>query len=127
MDVKKFILSSIVGAVVFFALGALFYGFLFTKYFPSSEDTCYLFYFLGSLSFAVLLSYIFNKWAGIYRWDSGAKAGALIALLTNLYFSFFYYSDKPIDYTTVLIDFVSMIIIGAITGAVVAMLSAPKE
>lgn len=130
MNTKKFFVSSIVGAIVFFLLGWLVYGILFTDiYPPTGEEPCYLFYLLGSLSFAMLLSYIFNKWAGISSWASGAKAGALITLFISLYMNFFMYADGGIanvPWKNFLLDVILGVVMGAITGAVIAALSKSK-
>lgn len=123
MNYTKFLLGSLVGGIVYFLLGWLFYGVLFTNIYPPSETENMLFIVLGSLSYGVLFSYIFNKWAGISIWMTGAKAGAIIGLITALWMNFFMYSGMEANYQNMMIDAGLSIVIGAITGAAVAMVS----
>ncbi len=127
MNTSKFLLSTFVGGIVYFLLGWLVYGVILTNMYPASENVCFLFYFLGSLSFSALLAYVFNKWAGISNWASGAKAGAFLAFLIALYVNFFMYANAAeINYQNMIIDVVAGALMGAITGAVIAMLSGDK-
>ncbi len=130
MNTKNFWISSIVGAIVNFLLGWLAYGVLFTDiYPPASGEPCFMFYFLGSLAFAMLLSYIFNKWAGISNWMSGAKAGAFVTFLVALSMNFNMYAGGGIanvPWKNFLLDVIIGVVMGAITGAVIAALSKPK-
>ncbi len=124
MNYKNFLLGTLVGGIVYFLLGWLVYGVLLINIYPASasENECFLFYFLGSLSFAALLSYVFNKWAGISNWASGAKAGALLALLIALYMNFFMYANAAeVNYQIMLLDIVAGTFMGSITGAFVAI------
>lgn len=123
MNYTKFLLGSIVGGIVYFLLGWLFYGILFTNLYPPSETENMLFIVLGSLSYGVLLSYIFNKWAGISTWMTGAKAGAIIGFLAALWMIFFMYSGMEANYQNMILDAGLNIVIGAITGAAIAMVS----
>lgn len=130
MNTKRFLLSSFVGAIVYFLLGWFVYDVVIPDiYPPTSEQPCFLFYFLGSLSYAMLLSYIFNKWAGISSWASGAKAGALITLFIGLYMNFFMYAGGGIEnvpWKNMFLDVVLGMLMGAITGAIIAALSKSK-
>lgn len=121
MNVKSFILSSLIGGVVYFLLGWLFYGFLFTEIYPSSDSQNLLFVFLGCLFFAILLAYIFLQWASISTAASGAKAGAFLSLLIGLSNNFFMYSNKAMNLTSFLTDVAIMMVIGAVVGAIVAL------
>lgn len=128
MNVTKFLLGTVVGGIVYLLLGWLVYGILFTNIYPPSETENMLFMVLGSLSYGALLSYIFNKWAGISTWVTGAKAGAVIGFLAALWMNFFMYSGMPeVNYQNFILDVVLNIGIGAIVGAGVAMVSGREE
>ena len=89
MNVTKFLLGTLVGGIVYFLLGWLFYGIIFPNIYPPSETERMLFMVLGSLSFGALIAYIFNKWAGISTWMTGAKTGAVIGFFVALWMNFF--------------------------------------
>jgi len=124
MNFTKFLIAALVGSIVYFLLGWLVYGILFTEIYPPSEKERLLFVFLGCLSFATLLSYVFNKWAGISSWMSGAKAGAILGFLIAVYMNLFMYSGMAeVNYQNMLLDIALGTVMGAITGAFVAMFS----
>ena len=76
MNTKSFLLSGIVGTIVCFLLGFLFYGF-FLQIFTLKIRPCMLFIFLGCLFYAFTFALIYNRWAHISTFNSGAKAGFL--------------------------------------------------
>ncbi len=119
MKISNFIAGSIAGAIVYFLLGWLFYGILFTDLYPQGGSM--LFIFLGCLSFAALLAYVFTKWANISTWMTGAKGGAAIALFYALSMNFFMYASQEPNYQNIAIDVVITIISGAITGAAIGI------
>lgn len=124
MDFKKFLLAGLAGTIVYFLLGWLFYGILFTDIYPSNPDEQHLhMVFLGCLVHAFFISYIFNQWAGITNWMSGAQAAALIGFMTALSMNFFMYSNKAFDFTPFALDVAITTVMSAITGAVIAMVS----
>lgn len=114
---KNFLIGALVGGIVFFFLGFLFYGVLFTTIYPPSEEDNMLFVFLGCMTFGVLLSYLFVK-LGIADCKSGASFGAVLGLLLGLYSNFFMYSSKAVNYQNMFIDVLIMVVMGAITGLI---------
>ena len=120
MNTKSFILSGIAGTVVSFLLGFLFYGFVFTDLHPDGSEPCMLFIFLGCLFYAFAFALIYNRWANISTFNSGAKAGFLIGLLWTLSMNFFMYSSgTSLDSNFLLrvaIDAVSAAIMGGVIG-----------
>lgn len=124
MNFTKFLLGTLVGGIVYFLLGWLVYGILFTEIYPPSENERILFVFLGCLSFGALLSYVFNKWAGISNWITGARAGAVLGFLIALYMNLFMYSGMAeVNYQNLILDIVLSSVTGAITGAAIAIVS----
>jgi hypothetical protein len=124
MNVKNFLVSGIVGGIVQFLLGWLFYAILFKNSFPTDGNENMVFIFLGCMTFGFFVSYIFTKWAGISNVATGFKAGAVIGLFMALYSNFFMNSMKSdIDYQTMGLDIVITIVMAALVGAVIALVN----
>lgn len=122
MNIKSFLISSVVGGIVYFLLGWLFYGILFSDIYPSTDNENLLFVFLGCLVYALFLAYVFLKWASISTLASGAKAGAILAFLTSLSMNFFMFSNKIMDAKNFIIDIAIMVVCGAIVGGAIAFI-----
>ena len=123
MNAKSFFLSGIAGTVIYFLLGFLFYGLLFTDIYPEDAEKSMLFIFLGCLFYAFAFALIFSRWAHISTFDSGAKAGFLIGLLWAFSMSFFMYASKgALDSNFAMlvgIDAVSAAIMGGVIALVI--------
>ncbi len=123
MNTKSFLLSGIAGTIVYFLLGWLFYGILFTDIYPQNSEKCILFISLGCLFYAFTFALIFNRWAQISTFATGAKAGFFIGLLLALSMAFFMNSTKEsLDYnfiTQVAIEAVSAAIMGGVIALVI--------
>ena len=124
MNSKSFLLSSIAGFIVYFILGALFYGVIFTDIYPSKEENenAMLFIALGCLFYAAVFSLIYTKWAQIKTFGTGLKTGFLIGLLYTISMNFFMYSSQELVLNSlllsVLLDSVSAAIMGGVIGLV---------
>ncbi|HEX8575576.1 MAG TPA: hypothetical protein VF677_04705 [Flavobacterium sp.] len=127
MNVKNFIVAGLVGGIVNFLLGWLFYGILFKKYFPSGEQENMLFIALGCFTFGFFVSYIFVRWAAITIWSTGFKAGAVIGFFTSLFMNFFAnsMSNTP-DYKIMALDVAILTIISGLVGIAVALSNGKK-
>ncbi|MBK6499257.1 MAG: hypothetical protein IPG00_14285 [Saprospiraceae bacterium] len=90
MNAKNLIISSVVGSLVYFMLGYLFYGVLFTNIYPPSDNENLFLVYLGCLTFCILLAYIFLQWAGIKDPMSGGKAGCHRGYIVWRWHEFFY-------------------------------------
>jgi hypothetical protein len=124
MNVKFFLVSGIVGGIIQFLLGWLFYGILFKNSFPTDGNENMLFIFLGCMTFGFFVSYIFTKWARISNAATGLKAGAVIGLFMSLYSNFFMNSmTSEINYQTMGLDIVITIVMAALVGAVIALVN----
>ncbi|WNM18021.1 hypothetical protein [Flavobacterium capsici] len=124
MNVKNFLVAGIVGGIVDYLLGWLFYGMLFHDNFGGEDPQNMPFIALGCLSFGLFMSYIYTKWAGISTLTTGATAGAVIGIFMGLVHNFFYYAMKPTpDYNLMLLDIGISVVMGAIIGAVVGMVN----
>lgn len=87
-----------------------------------------LFILLGCLFYAFTFALIFNRWANISTFKSGAKAGFLIGLLWTLSMNFFMYSSgSSLDSNFLLlvaIDAVSAAIMGGVMALVIGKIKA---
>ena len=122
MNTKSFILSGIVGTIVSFLLGFLFYGLIFTDLHPEGTESSMFFIFLGCLFYAFMFALIFNRWAHISKFSTGAKAGFLIGLLWSLSMIFFMNSSQGVlDYYNTIIMVAVDAVSAAIMGGVIAL------
>jgi hypothetical protein len=120
MNFKNLILGTLLGGVTNFLLGWIFYGMLLANVFPAGENMNLLLIFFGCLSFGLILTYIFIKWAGISTWGGGAAAGAILGTLLGLWSNFFMWSNEAaVNYGLLALDLGLGAVMGAITGAVI--------
>ena len=119
---KSIIYSTITGTIVYFLLGWLFYGILFTELYPSEENQSMLYIFLKCLFYVLVFSIIFGKWASITTFKSGALAGALLGFLYAVSMNFFMSSSScQLDIERFITDVIIATISSAIMGGVVAV------
>lgn len=121
MNVKNILISGIVGGIVDFLLGWVFYGMLFKDLYPQNENTNFVFIFLGCMTFGLFIAYIFDKWASITNPVTGFKAGATIGIFSSLSMNFFMYSGMEVNYQNMAIDVAISTFVGAAMGAAVAL------
>ena len=126
MNAKNFLVSGIVGGIVNFLLGWLFYDIIFASQFPIKEGAVMnmLMIALGSVTTALFVAYIFLKWANISNWKTALKAGAVIGLFLGLYWNFYqnaFNATAAINCQSACLDTVITVIMTAITGAVIAV------
>lgn len=128
MNTQKFLISTLIGGVVLFLLGYLFYAALLASFFETHSSggnymknpPDFLFIILGNLADGALLAYIFLKWAGIKTPATGAQAGATIGLLMALAWDLLMYGTANLmDITGTLADVIVVTIMMAIAGAAV--------
>jgi hypothetical protein len=123
MNVKNFLVSGVVGGIVNFLLGWVFYGMLFKDIYPEGENMNLLFTFLGCMTSGLFIAYIFTKWAGITNPVTGIKAGAVIGFFTSLSMNLFMYSNRTLNYQNMALDVIITIVISAFMGAVIAFVN----
>ena len=125
MKTKNFLVSGIVGGIVDFLLGWLFYGIIFVNTFPQPEENSntMIMIFLGCMTFGLFVAYIFTKWAQIATAYTGFKAGVVIGVFMGLFFNFFNLAMNSVATMELAaldvgISIVMTAIIGAAVGAV---------
>ncbi len=138
MTAKNRVLATLVGFVVFFLLGWLFYGFLLMDFYADNagsatnvmraeEDMVWWALIVGNLFQAYFLVYIFGKWANITTFSGGLKAGAILGLILGLAMNLTMFgTSNMMNLTGALVDpLVSMIMMG-ITGGVIGVMLGRK-
>jgi hypothetical protein len=126
MKIKNFVISGVVGGIVNFLLGWLFYGMLYKDFFTQDEATMHMeFIFLGCLVYGLFIAYIFTKWVAITQAATGAKAGAIFGFFYSLSLNLFMLSNAKHGntYELMIIDLAISIVMTAITGAVIALVN----
>lgn len=114
---KQLFLSGIAGFVVYFLLGWLAYGILFTE--ETTGEESMLFIALGCLFYAFLYATIFTRWANISTFSTGLKAGAILGLLYELSWKFFM-TTGAIDVLPFLKGLIINVLMTALMAGVVA-------
>lgn len=130
MSIKKVSIAGLVGAVVSFLLGWLIYGLLLgdfmaehtnSTFMRAETDMVWWAMVASNIFWALLLAYIFNRWANISTAAAGMSAGAIICLLVGLAYALSYYAMSTIynDLTGLAVDVVAGMVMGGIVGAVI--------
>ena len=130
MNAKKFLIGGLVGGIIYFLLGWLFYGNLLSDFFHKNAGTAtgvdramdqfeWWSLALGNLLSGCLLSYVFVK-SNVGSAGSGLVTGAAIGLLTAASHDFIMYGVSNLMNTTaVLAGIGTFTLMSAITGAIV--------
>lgn len=131
MNTKKFLIGGIVGGIIYFLLGYVFYGNLFSDFFVKNAGSAtgvsrpmdqfvWWALALGNIFAGFLLSYVFIK-SNVSTVGSGLLTGAALGLLMAASYDLVSYSTSNLTTTTgVAGDIGIFTLISAITGAVVA-------
>ena len=129
MNVQKLLLATLAGTVVFYFAGWIIWGMVLgpiqSGYMVDHQNLHHempnmVFLVLSMLVHAFLFAYIFEKWAGIKTFKTGAKAGALLAVLLGLGFGFMMMAMMNLYSIHVpLIDIVGNLVWGALGGGVI--------
>lgn len=129
MDNKKFLSGTLVGGIVNFLLGFVFYVVLFQGFFEANAgsatgvakaEMAWWPLILGNLALAALITYIFLNWASISSFAGGLKAGAIIGFLMALGYDMIMFDTTNImTLTGALVDVAISTIMWALTGGVI--------
>jgi uncharacterized membrane protein len=132
MNTKKFLIGGIVGGVVYFLLGWLFYSNLLAQYFHDHPGTViadkpmdqFIWWalILGNLLSGFLLAYVFSK-SNVSSLSSGLITGGILGLLISGSFDLITYATSNIiSKHGACADVATFTVISAITGAIVGAL-----
>ncbi len=130
MNTKKFLIGGIVGGIVYFLLGYLFYGNLLSDFFMKNAGSAtgvsramdqfvWWALALGNVLGGCLLSYVFVK-SNVNSVASGLATGAVVGVFTSGSYDLIMYATSNLMTTRgVLGDIGTFTVMSAITGAVV--------
>ncbi|MCC6816553.1 MAG: hypothetical protein IT267_09090 [Saprospiraceae bacterium] len=133
MNLSKLIQATLLGAVINFLAGWLLYAVVFKSAMESGmsdaakaimlpEDQQKIpMYFVSGLCFSLMLAYVFERWAGIRTWMTGAIAGGIIAALISLNYDFGFIASTSLynGYGMLFMNAIGSLIMGAVTGAAI--------
>ena len=126
MNTNKLIFGTLLGFVGYFMGGFLMYTIVFKDLLASTNpgmsgvqaEPNIMVLAIGNLAASFLLTYIFEKWANIRTWMSGATAGLLIgALIAFSYDCMLLGTSTLMTWPGVFVDTLVYGIISAIGGA----------
>jgi len=132
MNSQKFIVGGIVGGILYFVLGYVFYGLLLKGFFDSNgmavdmEKIVWWAMIVGNLAGGFLLAYILSK-ANVTTASGGAGTGFVVGLLLSLSFDLMMYgighgmTEMKGIAADVAVSAVLTAIIGAVVGWVLGM------
>lgn len=138
MDLKKRMLATLAGFVVFFLLGWLLYGMLLMDFFNSNQGTAsgvmraetemvWWALAVGNLMQAYLLVYIFGNWANITTFGGGFKAGVIIGLIIGYGVDLTMYGTTNLmNLTAALVDPLVVAVMMGISGGVIGVVLGKK-
>ena len=140
MENKQIMIGGLIGFVVTFILGYLFYGVLLSDFFSSNagsatgvmraeDDMQWLPLILGHVALGFLLAIILGRWANISTFKSGFMAGALIGFLVSAAHNLIMYATTNIsNLNGALADIVvSTVILGIGAGVVAVYYGSAKK
>ena len=131
---SRLLAATVAGGVVFFILGFIVYGLILDPMVmrPNTnpdalklmkDPPVWIPLILANLVSAFLLAYIFEKWASIRTFATGASAGATIMFLISLSFQLMFYAFMKMtdSFTPMIADILGSVILGAIGGGVIGL------
>jgi hypothetical protein len=133
MNSQKFLIGTLVGGIVFFLLGYLFYGLALVSFFnqhslaPAGSmktmgEFAWWALILGNLANAALLTYVFQKIGSINSFGSAARTAAAIGFLMALSYAMIRFAvENSMDITGTLTDVVVATVMSAIAGGIIGV------
>ena len=116
MNIKNYIVPTIVGTIFYFLLWWLFYGILFTEIHQKENNTSMLLILLGSLFYAVMFNLILEKMEDVTTFKSGFFIALPIGFLLSASMNFLMYSSKTLN----LEFFITDVFIGSVSTAIMS-------
>ena len=132
MNITKILIAALIGGVVAFVLGYLVWGLLLTDFMEANAGSAggvmrgdgemlWVPMILGHLSWGLFFALIFERWANISTFATGAKAGAVLGFLVSFTFDMISLGSTNLSTLTgAIVDIVVMTVIAAIVGGIVA-------
>ena len=125
MNSQKFVVGGIVGGILYFLLGYVFYGLLLQSFFDSNgmavnmDNIKWWAMIVGNLASGFLLAYILSK-GNVMTAGGGAGTGFIVGLLLSLSFDLIMFGiGKGMELKGIAADVAVSAVMTAIIGAVV--------
>jgi hypothetical protein len=129
---KAILVSGLLGGLVFFLLGGLFYGFLLADFFSDhmpegmeiiAKDPVMPLILLGDLFLGLFFAYVFDTWTRIHNFSEGAWMGLALALGFSIHYTFIYSGTTHlVETASAIVDISLSGLSGALGGGVVGHL-----
>jgi hypothetical protein len=126
MNSQKFIVGGVVGGILYFLLGYVFYGLMLKSFFDSNgmavnmDNMVWWAMIVGNFAGGFLLAYILSK-GNVATAGAGAGVGFIVGLLMSLSFDLMMYGvGKGMSLKGIAADVALAAVMTAIIGAVVA-------
>lgn len=130
MDTTKVILGTVVGTIVLFLAGWLVYGILLADMMKESltpeglavqKEPDLVLILISNLVMALLYTYIFERWANIRTWQTGAVAAGTIGILiaTSIDLSFMSMTKMYTGMNGMFVDILASTAMSALAGAAI--------
>jgi uncharacterized membrane protein len=138
MNTSKFLIGTLVGGVVLFFLGYLFYGMLLSNFFmqhslavagsmKTMNELIWWALILGNLASGALITYIFLKLGSINTFGNGAGTGAAIGFLLAANVDLIRYAtENSFDHTGMVVDILVGTVMFAIAGGFIGLVIRKK-
>lgn len=129
--VTRLLAATFAGGITFFVLGFVIYGLILENAVMKpnmntyaglmNETPVWVPLVLANLVSALLLAYIFERWASISTFVGGMKGGAIVMFLISLSFQlmFLAFMNLHKNYIPPIADVLGSIVMGAIGGGVI--------
>ena len=120
MNYQKILLGTLGGAVVMYLAGWVIWGMALKGVQGNEDPSSMLHLILAMVVTALLYTIIFNRWASISTFNTGAKAGAVIAILAGLGQDLMGMAfTSSMDMTTLLTNVAGNLVWGALAGGAI--------
>jgi hypothetical protein len=126
MNSQKFVVGGIVGAIVYFVLGYVFYGMLLKSFFDNNgmavnmDAMVWWAMIVSNLAAGFLFAYVLSK-ANVSTAGGGAAVGFIVGLLMSLSFDLAMYAiGHGMELKGIAADVAVSAVLAAITGAIIA-------
>ena len=129
---KAIIVSGLLGGLVFFLLGGLFYGFLFAGFFSDhipegmevvGKEPVMPLILIADLFLGLFFAYVFDTWTRVCNFTEGAWFGLALALGFAIYYTFIYSGTTHlVETASAIVDVSISGVSGALGGGVVGHL-----
>lgn len=126
---SKVLTAGLIGSVMCFFLGYLFYGNLVAGMISDAsmpgfqrpmEEFRWPFLILSNLACGFFVAYVFSRWATISTFAGGLQGGAMLGLFLGLIYNFaFHATTNMMTLQGHIVDIITTIVITALVGGVV--------